>query len=57
MWSCEIPGPGIDSSQGAKRAAQSDTTLGIADVTGVLRQLGGSQGPPVVAEGSILWWP
>lgn len=36
MWSWEIPGPGIDYSQGAKRAVQSDTTLGIADVTGVL---------------------
>lgn len=36
MWSWEIPGPGIDSSRGAKRAVQSDTTLGIADVTGVL---------------------
>lgn len=49
MWSYEIPSAGIDSSQGSKGAVQSNTTLGIAAITGVLLSLGGPQAPPLVA--------
>lgn len=69
MWSCEIPRPDRFSSQvsgytqGPKKAAQSNTSLGIADNKQYqCPPLGGwISSPPVVSAGGShrdrLWWP
>lgn len=68
MWSCEIPSPERFSSQvsgytqGLKKAAQSNTSLGIVDNSQYQHPpLGGRiSSPPVVSAGGShrdgLWW-